>query len=99
MHVPPRLVNSMPIEDGGGETTTLYDPYDLMVSPPRMGEYNITLGHESADAKKNRSRTPSLTEAEDTDVPEAKRLFTRSRTTQVRASDKWALESTQGSQK
>jgi hypothetical protein len=70
------MVSSMPIEDGGGEIIMLYDPYNLRVSPPRVEECNVTLDHESTDAKKTRSRTPSLTEVEDTDVLEAKRPFT-----------------------
>jgi hypothetical protein len=67
----PGLVSAMPIEDGVGKTFTLYEPYDLTVSPPRVGEYNVTLDHESVDAKKSCSRIPSLTEAEDANVPEA----------------------------
>ena len=64
----------MPIEDGGGEIM-LYNPYNLRVSPPKVEEYNVNLVDELVDAKKNCSRTPSLSEVEDANVLEAKRPF------------------------
>jgi hypothetical protein len=77
---PHGLRSSIAIKAGGGERITVPNPYDMGMSPPRVGGYNVSLDPESVDAKKSRGPTPSANKAEDAKLPQAKRPFTRFQT-------------------
>jgi hypothetical protein len=57
---PPGLRSSISVEAGGGERNKFIDPYDMGVSPPRVGGSNVSLDHG----------TPSANEIDDSELPQ-----------------------------
>ena len=77
----PPLGSSILVDARIGERNKFNAPYNMEMNLPGVGGPNISLHHESLDGKRSRSRTLSANEADDSELPHAKRPFTGSRTT------------------
>jgi hypothetical protein len=93
------LRSSISVDTGGGKKNKFTDPYNMEMSPPGVGGSNVSLHHESLDGKRSRSLTPSANKADDSELPYAKRPFTRSQTVQGVIGKERAVESTWGKAK
>ena len=69
----PGLRSSISNEARDGKRNKFFDLYDIKVSVKRVGVSNVSLDDESVDGKRSRSGTSSANEADDSELPQAKK--------------------------